>query len=69
MYTYQDKALKDVDYITLPGNTSTSSVIVGTYQPGQNVPDNGKGTTDVCGKVIPGYEWTNQHFVFAVDSS
>ena len=55
MYAYEDLSLKDVDYITLPGSSSTSSVIVGTHQPGQNTPDDPKHNPDECGTFIPGY--------------
>ena len=54
MYTYENKSLADVDYITLPGNASTSSFIAGTFQPGQVAPD-GKDDPDLCGTVIKGY--------------
>jgi hypothetical protein len=54
MYAYRDPSLADVDFITLPGNASTSSVIAGTYQPGQTASDS-SNPKDICGDAIPGY--------------
>jgi hypothetical protein len=53
MFTYESVALKDVDYISLAANqSSTSSFIAGTFQPGQVVPT----SNDLCSTMSPSYD-------------
>ena len=52
MYTYEGLD-PSIDYITVPGNASTSSFIAGTWQTGQNEPDRTKA--DLCSHLAPGY--------------